>query len=188
MEPSSTLTDLLPADAARAVRRGYFLRLACVAIFALSLMLVAHALLLLPSYIYLRQEVAERTQHLAQTDQALASGDTDATDRLAAIRANAQYLSQLADAPTSSGAMRLVLSVPHAGIAISGFSYGMSEDGKTHSMRVTGTASTREALRNYDLALSSVPWASSVDLPISAYAQEQDISFVITVTGSFVSP
>lgn len=188
VDSSQPLTDLLPESAARLVRRDYFLRLATVAVLALALLLIAHALLLLPSYIYLRQEVADRAQHLASVDEALAGTDTQATSRLAAIRTNAQYLTTLAGAPTSSGAIRLILSVPHAGIELSGFSYGLTDDGKSHSMRLTGTASTREALRNYDLALSSAPWASNVELPISAYAKEQDISFVITVTGTFASP
>ncbi|HEX7651372.1 MAG TPA: hypothetical protein VF439_01485 [Candidatus Paceibacterota bacterium] len=183
------LTDLLPADAARAVRRSYFMRLAAVIVAALALLLVAHALLLLPSYIYLKREVADRAQHVAQLDQALAQGsDKQAAQRLTAIRDNAAYLGHLADVPTAAGAVRLVLSVPHAGVTLSGFSYGPAPDGKQQSMRVTGTAATRDALRNYDLALSSVPWASSVDLPISAYASESNISFSLTITGSFQTP
>jgi Tfp pilus assembly protein PilN len=188
-EPTTALTNLLPADAARAVRRGYFMRLAGVIVIALSLLLVVHALLLLPSYIYLKREVADRTQHLAQLDQALAQdSDKQAAQRLTAIRDNAAYLETLSAIPTSSGAVRLVLSVPHAGVTLSGFSYGPTPDGKQQSMRVTGTAATRDALRNYDLALSSVPWASSVDLPISAYASESNISFSLTIEGSFQTP
>ena len=62
----STLTDLLPSDAARAVRRDYFLRLACVAAAMLALLLIAHGLLLIPTYEYLKREVAERSARSAQ--------------------------------------------------------------------------------------------------------------------------
>ncbi len=46
------LTNLLPTSRIRADRQGYFMRLAVVAVLLLSGVVLAHAILLLPTYIY----------------------------------------------------------------------------------------------------------------------------------------
>jgi hypothetical protein len=185
--PPPPFTDLLPADAARAVRRDYFLRLATVGLLALSFAVVVHGALLLPTYQYLGQEAAARRVQLSRMDEELVTGgDKQATEELARVRADATYLGTLASVPMSAGVLRLVLAVPRAGVSLTGFSY--AADGKAEKVGITGVAATREALRNYDLALSSAPWAEKVDLPVSVYAKEADVPFTITVTGNFSTP
>ncbi len=45
-------------------------------------------------------------------------------------------------------------------------------------------AQTRDALRGYVEALNQLPYVSKADLPISAYAKESAIPFMVTLTGS----
>jgi hypothetical protein len=51
-------------------------------------------------------------------------------------------------------------------------------------MMITGSAATRTALQSFKEELASLPFVTSADLPISAFAKESDIPFSITVTGS----
>lgn len=186
---STDLINLLPEDAARSARRSYLLRLATVALGMLAIVIAANGVLLMPVYGYLKQELGQRSARLAELDQALlTTGDQQAIDRLAAIRTGVSYLGHLATSTSATKSVRLVLSVPNTGIHVQSFTFGPSPKGKTYDMRVAGRADTREALRNYDLALSSVPGVSNVNLPVSAYAKENDIDFVITLTGMFNTP
>jgi hypothetical protein len=50
------------------------------------------------------------------------------------------------------------------------------------TLSVSGIAVTRGALRAYQLALQSAPFAVAANLPVSAYAKDTDIAFTITVT------
>ena len=78
-----------------------------------------------------------------------------------------------------------MLFVPHAGITLTNISITPpAVAGGAGKLIISGEAATREALRAYDLALSSLPFVSNVDLPISAYAQTSNILFSMTLTGT----
>ena len=78
--------------------------------------------------------------------------------------------------------MNNVLVIPRPGIVLSGFDYEPSVGKSAGTLAVSGTATTRDALRNYQLALEGASFARSADLPVSAYAKDTDITFTITVT------
>jgi hypothetical protein len=181
------LINLLPPERKRAFRRDYFYRLGTVALLLLSALVIIHGIMLLPTYLYLQAVEKTRAAELANLNEQLADAEQDGTSaRLAALKADATHLSRLADTGTASAAVRMVLDVPRSGIAIQNISFTppsatTAADGK---MAISGTAATREALRAYSLALSSVPFISKVDLPISAYAKDIDIDFTVTLTGT----
>jgi len=180
------LINLLPEDRARALRRDYFLRLAVVATLLLALVIIIHGVLLLPSYLALSQMRDAETAQLARAGENLDSSGSGETDtELATLAGEASELSSLAKAPSASAAVRALLAVPRPGIRITSITFtpaaSTAADG---TMTVSGVAATREALRAYDLALSSLPSVTSADLPISVYAEEADISFTITLSGT----
>lgn len=182
---SLELTDLLPRERARAFRKDYFLRLATVAVIALCALVVIHGILLLPSYVYVLGRVSSYESRIAALDATLAaSEEQEVNARLSALRADTEYLSRLKDSVAGSDAIRGILGISRPGITLTGFSFTPPVSGKEGKMTVSGTASTREALRSYNLALASASFISRADLPISAYAAERDIRFVITLSGS----
>lgn len=180
------LTNLLPLDRVATFRRDYFLRLATVGVCLLIVLIVAHGVLLFPSYLTLSMRRDGAAAELAKVNGSLEnSKEGEVSARLAALKGDAIYLARLGSVPSASAAVRALLRVSRPGIRITSLAFtpptASAADGK---MTVSGVASTREALRAYDLALSGLPFVSNVDLPINAYSNEADISFNMVLTGT----
>jgi Tfp pilus assembly protein PilN len=183
---SRELINLLPPDRKRAFRRGYFFRLGTVAVLLLCAMVVIHGVFLLPSYLYLHAIKQTRETELAGLDAKLSGPEQEAiTARLSSLEGSASYLARLDTVPTASAAVRGILAVPRSGVRLRSITFAPPTPGAADGkMTLSGVASTREALRAYVLALQQAPFVASAELPISAYAQETDIDFTITLTGS----
>lgn len=178
------LTNLLPESRARSLRQVYFLRLATVAVLVLSGVAIVHGVLLLPSYLFVRAQVAEREMRLEALTTTLAgAAEQEVSARVAAIAADSAYLAKRAAAPKAATALKAVLAVPRDGVRLRGFSFAPGEGGA--QMLVSGVAGSREALRRYEQALGDEPYVEAVELPISAYAKESNIDFTITLKGPF---
>lgn len=175
--------DLLPAERSSALRREYFLRLGVVSALVVALLVGVTAVLMLPTYVYLSNTAAAKQAHLANIESTLASSDeTGLAARLAALSGDAAILMALGDTPSATGISREALAVPRPGISLSGFSY-LPKVGKTPgTFALSGVATTRDSLRQYQLALQGVSFATAADLPVSAYAKDTDIAFTITLT------
>ena len=180
------LINLLQRERFNALRRNYFLKLATVAVLGLSVVVVAHGVLLLPSYIFVLEQTASREAHLVYLEAKFATEEEQEADaRLSVLRIDTEYLVRLSSYATASAAIGALLTLPRPGIQLSEITYNApttkNGEGK---MTVSGTAATRDALRRYDIALSNAPYVTSANLPISAYAKESDIHFIITLSGS----
>ena len=99
-----------------------------------------------------------------------------------ALTKEASTLAALANTPSASGIIHAALVVPRPGITLSSLTYTPTANKVPGTLAVSGVASTRDALRNYQLALQEAPFAISATLPVSAYAQDTNIAFTITVT------
>lgn len=183
---NSELTNLLPRKQIRGLRREYFVRLATVALGLGVLAIIIHGVLLFPAYLYARAEVAREQEELDRiAASATSAQEHDINARISSVQADITYLGRLGAAPTASGAVRAVLAVPHPGITLSGFTFtAATAQSASAQMTVSGTAATRDALRQYADSLGHLPYVSKADLPISAYAKESAIPFIITLTGS----
>jgi hypothetical protein len=177
--------NLLPDSRKRALARLYLVRVAVVATTLLAAVLFIHTALMVPSLIYARQVVNDRTSMLAGLGEQLAgSEDKQVGERVQRLTVTAQALAQSAQGPSASGAVRAVMDTAHSGVLITGLSYARGQAPDAHRMTIAGKAKTREALRAYAFALDALPYVTSVDLPISAYAKESDITFSLTLVGS----
>lgn len=183
---SHDMINLLPPSRSRAFRRNYFIRLTTVGFVLLTVLVIIHGILLLPSYLYASAEVRAETTELAATSATSDATTSSAEAELSALKNDATYLSRLGTAPSASGAVRAVLSVPHPGITLVDITYTPPASGNPASGKIVlaGMAATREELRAYDLALTGSSFIAGVDLPISAYAEDTNISFSMTVTGT----
>jgi len=176
-------TNLLPSKRQSALSRDYFVRLAVVGTVLFSILTLASTVLLIPTYVFLANSVGAKEARLAHIKSALSSeGESTLTARLTALSGNAAILTALAHAPSASDGIRAVLAVARPGITLFDFSYTPAFGTNTGTIVISGRALTRDALRKYQLALSSAPFARSADLPVSAYAKDSDIAFTITVT------
>lgn len=177
-------TNLLPLEKAREFRQGYFLRLGALTGFVLAFLIAAHGALLVPSYIYISEQEGFAKARLDELSASLASSEEEAMSaRLSRLTKDASALTAFAASPSAASVIRSVLSVPHAGILLSSFSYSPASAGGDGRLVVSGTASTRESLRAFHAALSGLSFVSNADLPLSSYAKETEIPFTITLTG-----
>ena len=144
----SELTNLLPREKTKALRREYFIRLATVAVLILIAIVLVQIALLVPSYLYEREMVTSRTTELKRLSANLATTqEQEVQSQITSLTAESTYLLALNNAPTASAALRAILAVPRPGITISGFTYGLAGDGTSKTMQITGVAATREDLR-----------------------------------------
>lgn len=180
---NDNLTNLLPPDRQQALSREYRTRLGIVAVMLLIMLTVAAGLLLLPTYVLLTQSAAAKQANLANVESVLSSADEKAlAAHLASLSSDAVTLIALGKVPSASATMRAALAIPRSGITLSTFSYAPATAKTRGTFVISGTATTRDALRSYQLALQDAPFSVAADLPVSAYAKDADISFIITVT------
>ncbi|MGH7175169.1 MAG: hypothetical protein ACREGR_02320 [Minisyncoccia bacterium] len=180
-------TNLLPEDRAHSMTRDYWLRLAALAIFLLTALIVLNALLLAPSYAIVEKQIASKQSELAALETANASsGASSYAALLADFNKRAAALASLPAESLDIPLLIEVLGVPHPGVALTSFTFAPQTKGAAPQLSLNGTAATRDALRSYDLALSQAPFAANANLPVSAYAAESDLPFTLTLT--FVSP
>lgn len=177
------LTNLLPPERQSTLLRDYFLRLGVVTAVLLGILTLVSAVLLVPTYVFLVKSATAKEAQLATIESALSSAnEKELSVRLAALTADAAVLTALSNAPSASAIMRAVLALSRPGITLSGFAYTPTAKKVSSTLTVSGTAATRDALRNYQLALQGAPFALSAVLPVSAYAKDTNITFTITVT------
>jgi hypothetical protein len=78
--------------------------------------------------------------------------------------------------------IRDLLAVAHGGITLSAINYVRGVGADQSMLTVSGTATTRDALRVYQHALQDARFAQSAELPVSAYAKDSSIPFSIDIT------
>jgi len=183
------LTNLLPLERQKTLARDYVLRMSTLAFLFFALLIAVHALLLIPTYSYAVSEKEVQEERVAELSKRReVSGFTDISERVEAFMMRAKSLEELRTLPSVSDFIRLVLAVPANGITMTSFVWSAPLGGSEGSMRITGTAKTRESLSAFDRALQNVQYVRSTDLPLSAYAREQDIPFTITLLLEFSTP
>jgi Tfp pilus assembly protein PilN len=181
---STELINLLPASKRKILRREYFIRVGTLALLLLALTVVLSGVFMVPTYIFLNQQVSSENFELQRLSKSQTTEEQQEQQESVALQTEAAQLTKDGSAPTASALIQTLLAVPHSGIAIQGFIYTPTTATQKGTMAITGTASTRETLRNYDESLSSLPFVTNADLPISDYASESNIDFTITLTGS----
>lgn len=179
----SELTNLLPLSRQHLLAREYHFRLGVVAVSLFITLVLAAAVLLVPTYIFLTRDVQAKEVRLASIKSTLSSSDGVAlSTRLAALSSDAERLTALSNNLSASGVLRLALAVSRPGVILSGLTYTPAIGKTSGTLILSGTAATRDSLRNYQLALQNASFAQLVELPVSAYAKDTNITFTITVT------
>jgi hypothetical protein len=180
---SDKLTNLLSPDRRRLITRDYVLRVCVVIAVLITILMLAASALLIPAYVFLNGSVNTKKTSLAHIETTLSSAEgEELSTRLATLAANAETLTTLSDSASLSTTIRDILSVSRPGVTLSGLSLTRSKDKSPGTAIVTGLSATRDALRNYQLALQGSQFALSASLPVSAYAKDSNIAFTITIT------
>ena len=180
---TNKLTNLLPSSRQDLIAHEYFFRLGVVAIALFVALVLAAAALLVPTYVFLLGNAQAKETRLATIKTTLSSADEkDLSVRLSSLSNDVATLTMFAKKMPVSVATRSILGITRPGITLSGLLYTSVVGGNSPTLALSGTASSRDALRNYQIALQGAPLVFSAELPVSAYAKDTNITFTITVT------
>ncbi len=180
---NNEFTNLLPLERIRLITRDYYVRLGVVILWFLTALVVSSAVLLIPTYFFLAGSAEKKEAALAEIQATVSSADEAAfASRVAVLSTNIAALSSLADQRSVSHIIRTTLLISRPGIVLSGFSYVTATAKTRPSLDITGVATTRNALRNYQIALQGAPFVEAANLPVSAYAKDTEIQFTINTT------
>jgi hypothetical protein len=182
---SHDVTNFLPPDRKHAFTRNYFIRLVTILVILATIAVVVHAVLLVPTYLYVSNIHTQAKTQLTSLSQHVPGGDADASTRLERLEQDATRLLASGTQSSSSMLMQKFLAVPHEGVALQSFTVDVG-GAQANSMkaRFSGVSSSREALRSFHSRLSALSFVVSADLPLSVYAKDKDIPFSIDVTGT----
>lgn len=177
------LSNLLPKAYKRALRMGYFMRLATIGCILATILVIIHGILLLPSLVFSHANTQAKEAELAALKQSLVTTETlDADARITSLRDDSTYLLRLGTVASASASLRQLLAVPRPGIRLTGFTLAEATSEGGAKVTVAGMALNRDSVRAYVAALGRVPFVQTADLPISTYAKERDIPFIISLT------
>ncbi len=146
--------------------------------------LIVSLILLTPSYVLSRAKASEIKGELERAktilDTELQPGDL--TNQLNTAAQNARDLRPFGEKYSVYNLVKIFESKPST-IKINSVTFSVGE--KEHDLPVislAGTAVDRESLRSFGHLLETRPEFSAVDLPVSNFAQEKNISFNMSVT------
>lgn len=180
--------NLLPEQEKKEILTEYRIRRLIIAsIFLLVLGFIA-VISLLPSYLLSSAKVVEGKDSVAAIERssivaeepALQSSLQVANVKLSALTpASANSLASVLDAIGAARSEHIRLNgilftrgAPGAGVA-------------TDTIQLSGVAKDRDSLSAFEDALKANPLFTSVDLPVSNFAKDQNEDFSLSLTGSF---
>ncbi len=186
---ASNLTNLLPPERRTSLRWQYVVRLGVVALVMVMGLVASAAVLLFPSYVLLTQNEATKQAEVDRLTSSLSTTEErDLSRRLTLLSANAKVLTGLAKTGSLSHTFADLLALPRPGITLTSFSYApevpdqKGKGGSPATVTMTGVATTRDTLRNFQMGLQNTPFVATAALPVSAYAQSSMIPFTITLS------
>lgn len=168
------MLHLLPEYQKKKVLTEYRLRLAVVFILMLAFAIVAFAIFLMPSYVYLYSAKSELVakKHVLESIIAARSG-------IKVNQGTGDVGKSIAALKPMSGSLNPLLYIDQltpasASIHVSGYFMATTPNNKV-GIVITGTSDTREALSAYAAALNAK--FGGVKLPLSALAKQGNIPF-----------
>lgn len=163
----SSLTNLLPPERLKALRRERVIRAWNAGLWATLLFVLLNILLLIPAYFYLSGTSAVQ----APTAPAAYSP----------VEARLKDLLSYAHEPRAAQYLRAILGVRHPGVRLTAFTYTPRTGSVPAGLTLSGDAETREDLLQYDQALNNVDGVEWAQVPVATYSQDKDISFTFDI-------
>ncbi len=177
------LTNLLPLERGRALSREYVFRVGVVVVVMVTMLTLAAAVLLVPTYVFLTESTRAKKERLAHIESSVSSAEEAALSaRLATLSTDTASIVELSNTSSVSTIIRDILTTSRPGITLLDLTYAPSVGKSAKTMTVSGVSATRVALNNYQLALQRAPGVLSAVVPVSSYAKDTDITFSVTIT------
>lgn len=172
--------NLLPEGRLVSIERTLLVRFGVVVCGGVILLILVASALLIPTRLALTKVGTEKQAQLARLETSDTSSDqTTIANRLDQLLRNVTAVKALSRSASASTALRNVLSIPRTGVALTSFVYTPAQPS---TLVITGIATTRENLHDYQAALQTAAFVRTSQLPVSSYAKNVDVPFTITLT------
>ena len=178
------MSNLLPPEEKKAIRRDYAVRLIAVALFALAAAGVVASALHFPAYVF-----SGMKERILRSDIEILNkrtgGDLEASMKAAIGEINSRlqlFPDQPKDMPISKQVIAPLLEQRRSGVKITGIVYSVEHGEKV--VTVSGFAATRSDLTGYVERLKGVPGFTEVTLPISSFVKDRNLDFSLIINVS----
>lgn len=180
------MINLIPPEARRRIVTEYWVRVVTAWLFLLAVAATVVGALLLPAYVLVTSQVRSSA---TEADSARARvGDHDTTTKvLDAAGEEARLIAASAQEPQLTHVIEMIEELIPSGVEATAYTLAR-QTGAVAPVLVRGTADTRTGLAAFRDALLGHPRIAKVDLPISNFAKDRDISFTVTITISSSTP
>jgi len=179
------MRNLLPNRVKQQLRTEYRLRLSIVGLLLFSVALLMAGVFLVPSYLLSASDKMVVEDRMRFAEQGPAPQEAESSiERLELAQLQVELLSTLQKSTLFSDRLIQIIEQKPAGVRIGIFFYTTRDEGE-NMLTLSGVAETREDLLSFERSLKSEPDFSSVTLPVSNLAKDRDLSFLVTIKGSF---
>jgi len=173
---------LLPPEEKKILATEYKRRFVVVSLCLVCGSLVMAAILFLPSYVLSKVQVKEsELRKNVLTNSALVSEEGKLTASIKSARSEITIAKVSGHFPSQIFLKISGYRIP--GITLNHFTYSYQDKGST--ITLTGNASDRQTLINFNNALKADPLFANADFPLSNLSASKNINFTLNITGPF---
>ncbi len=174
------MTNLIPPEAKRSVKKEYWVRVCSVWAFLCSGVLLGFSALLLPTYVLFSSQIAAFSEESRTVGGAAPTESyTAALAEITRANTRAVRLSEQPEGHHASELLAAVEDVQSSAIELRGFSANSGANGQ--SINVRGVAEDRAALAAFANALKRSSLFTEAEVPVSSLVREENLPFDITV-------
>lgn len=175
--------NLLPQNRKDEIRRTYRMRLVVVALLLFLAIETVSILLLLPSYIISRENTDSARQNLATLQNRLKKTDVETlTKEMRKTKERLDFLKTASTTTRVTDILAASLGKRPAGLSVREVHAG--KNGAFWNVELRGIAENREMLRSFARELRTSPVFSSVEVPVSSFAKEVELNFVVELVSA----
>lgn len=180
------MINLIPPEARARIVTEYWVRVVTVWLILLAVAATVVGVLLFPAYVLVTSQV-NRSATEAEAARAEVGQHNTTTKVLDAASEEARLIVAGANNPLLTPVVDMIEEIMPEGVEAT--AYTLTRQGNAVApVTLRGTASTRTTLAAFRDALLAHPRIAKVDLPISNFAKDRDISFTVTLTISSTTP
>lgn len=174
------MINLLPEDKKRAFKRTYFVRLLIVFLATLTVLMVIHSVLLVPTYAFLQARIQSQVAEKDFLTRSLeATGGGEVEERLNLLTQQIETLEGIEETVSFVAIVEDILEVSRNGVVLTQVLY--DPENQNVDVELRGTAQNRDALRSFAARLEAREGIESVDFPIGNLSREEDLPFTISI-------
>jgi Tfp pilus assembly protein PilN len=173
------MTNLIPPNARKQVKREYWIRAISVWFFLLGFACITIAILNAPVYVLVKNQLSSYQSEYNEASSTMQSFELFEKDIKDALTVGKLLIAVEADESLTSVIEELDTL---AGEGIDITHYALSRvDGKINTITLSGEAVSRVSLSDFRTRLETTPKFATAKLPLSNLAKDKDIPFSITI-------